>query len=384
MNLVGTTIKADAGYILSYIIPLYNCGKYIRRCLQSIQRQHVSGGYEIIVVDDGSTDDGYAIVQSIQDEDDRIKLIRQDNAGVGMARNTALEIAQGKYVYFVDADDILIPDSIPSQLEMMELHNLDAINMQADVVKDGDNQLLAYMGAQITNGTNNITERTETSDSKRIKILGSGIEYLKSTNLVRTDCANVWRYIYRRDVLERHNLRFVHFAAEDHVFNVNFFMYAHNVGESNDKVYVWVQYPNSASHIHKSYEDCYQMGKEWLEQHDIWHEKFYNRLESHGMLELAKANRTRITFDCMIWPMIREVVTPAKAIKIIRKLKSTGLYPLDAPQDYWGINYKDRNKILDILWRISCSYPLLIALIFINWIGRSGLKLHSSRRSERI
>jgi glycosyltransferase involved in cell wall biosynthesis len=98
---------------ISYVIPLYNCAEYINRCLQSIENQHISNrrGYEVIVVDDGSTDGGGDIVAKLQQRNPHIQLIRQANAEVSRARNVALEKAKGKYLYFVDADDLLIDNS---------------------------------------------------------------------------------------------------------------------------------------------------------------------------------------------------------------------------------------------------------------------------------
>jgi glycosyltransferase involved in cell wall biosynthesis len=347
---------------------LYNCGSYIKRCLQSIQKQSILGKYEVIVVDDGSVDDGCSVVEEMLAKDDRIKLIKQNNAGCGMARNAALEMVTGKYVYFVDADDILIPNSLSSPLKMMESHNLDAINVQAYSVKDGDSQLPPPL--------------TNTRDAEELEIC-SGIDYLKRTNLVRTGKANVWRYLYRRDVIESNNLKFVHFAAEDHVFNINFFMCAQNVGVCTDSVYVWVLYPNSTSHRYKPYEDCYQMGEGWLEQHDLWYEKNFDNLVSHEMQELAQANKSRIVFDNMIWPMIRESISPSKAIRVINRMKSLGLYPIDKSSKYIGLSYKGRSKIFSTLWCLSRCYPAWIAAICLNWGLRSNLKKYSSRRSER-
>lgn len=91
---------------LSYIIPLYNCGPWISECLDSLLRQGLEEElYEVIVVNDGSTDDGPAIVEQYCRKYPNFRLVNQENQGVGSARNRGIDEAQGEYLWFVDADD---------------------------------------------------------------------------------------------------------------------------------------------------------------------------------------------------------------------------------------------------------------------------------------
>lgn len=100
---------------LSVVIPLYNKGQYIKRALKSILAQTVAP-FEIIVVDDGSTDGGGEIAQSFQDPG--IRLIRQENQGVSVARNRGVEEARGDLIAFLDADDAWKPRFIEVILEL--------------------------------------------------------------------------------------------------------------------------------------------------------------------------------------------------------------------------------------------------------------------------
>ena len=93
---------------ISVIIPMYNTESYIRQCIRSLRNQTYDN-IEIIVVDDGSTDKGAAICRELKGYDDRIQLIVQENKGVSAARNAGLEIATGKYVFFLDSDDAIHP-----------------------------------------------------------------------------------------------------------------------------------------------------------------------------------------------------------------------------------------------------------------------------------
>lgn len=94
---------------LTIIVPVYNVVEYIEECLRSVINQ-TKKDIEIIIVDDGSTDGSTEICQQYANIDSRIKFIRQENAGAAAARKKAAEYAEGKYMGFVDADDVIVPD----------------------------------------------------------------------------------------------------------------------------------------------------------------------------------------------------------------------------------------------------------------------------------
>ena len=94
--------------LVSIIVPVYNVAPYIRKCIESIQRQTYQK-IEIIVVDDGSGDCSGEICEDMAMHDSRIKMIRQENAGVVTARCRGVEGADGKYIMFIDGDDWIEP-----------------------------------------------------------------------------------------------------------------------------------------------------------------------------------------------------------------------------------------------------------------------------------
>ncbi|MFI6733618.1 glycosyltransferase family 2 protein [Nonomuraea sp. NPDC050451] len=105
--------------VLSVIVPFYNVEKYIGPCLDSIAAQTL-GDLEVICVDDGSGDGGPAVVESRQADDGRISLIRQDNMGVGRARNVGVRRATGRYLAFVDGDDTVPRDAFKRLVTSLE------------------------------------------------------------------------------------------------------------------------------------------------------------------------------------------------------------------------------------------------------------------------
>lgn len=92
--------------MISVIVPIYNIAQYLQRCLDSILRQTYRE-LEIILVDDGSTDESGTICDTYAEKDERIKVVHKENGGVSSARNMGLDIATGEYIGFVDGDDLL-------------------------------------------------------------------------------------------------------------------------------------------------------------------------------------------------------------------------------------------------------------------------------------
>lgn len=93
---------------VSIIVPVYNVASYVDRCLKSLTNQTLED-IDIIIVDDGSTDDSYSICQKYAIDDERIQLVHKDNGGLSSARNFGLNYVKSEYVAFVDSDDYVAP-----------------------------------------------------------------------------------------------------------------------------------------------------------------------------------------------------------------------------------------------------------------------------------
>ena len=97
--------------LISVIIPVYNAEKYIERCVKSIQNQTYTH-FELILVNDGSTDNSLNLCEILASNDDRIVVVNRDNGGASAARNTGLAHIRGNYVIFADSDDYVSPSYI--------------------------------------------------------------------------------------------------------------------------------------------------------------------------------------------------------------------------------------------------------------------------------
>lgn len=176
--------------LLSIIIPLYNCEKYITQCLDSIFRQEMNESeFEVIIVDDGSKDNSYAIVSDYAKNHNKMIIIKQENLGVACARNNAIEKAQGDYITFVDADDMLVSGSLKTLLRI-------AIENNADIVKAIHEEVpekAVFEEYKIDKGNNSIQRMT-------------GEEAI--INVTRMKEGYCWGYLISRQMITENTLSF--------------------------------------------------------------------------------------------------------------------------------------------------------------------------------
>lgn len=110
----------SAACVLSIVIPACNVGRFIARCVCSVALQRMAPRVEVIVIDDGSTDDTAQVVDALASGIDGIRMIRQSNTGLGAARNRGLQAALGDYVWFVDGDDFLRDGAVDQVVALLD------------------------------------------------------------------------------------------------------------------------------------------------------------------------------------------------------------------------------------------------------------------------
>lgn len=176
---------------LSILVPVYKVEKYIRPFFESIFRQGLPDDcYEIIVVNDGTPDRSMEVVADLLEQHDNIIVINQENQGVSVARNTALDIAKGEYVLMLDSDDLLVDGSLPLLLDKTLTSNADLV--VADFVNKDDDELESF-------------EPPVQNDIKWEEKTG---RKLFMENLSPYTCY-AWRTLYRRQFLNENHIRFV-------------------------------------------------------------------------------------------------------------------------------------------------------------------------------
>lgn len=120
--------------IISLILPAYNVEKYIETCVQSCEQQDLpKESYEIVIVNDGSTDDTPEIIRTLSVTYSNIKVVSQQNQGLSMARNNGFKEATGKYIWFIDSDDIIAINCLSTLVSVMEKFELDALTVAPSI-----------------------------------------------------------------------------------------------------------------------------------------------------------------------------------------------------------------------------------------------------------
>lgn len=206
---------------LSIIIPAYKVEKHIEKCIRSLEDQDIPlTDYEIIVTNDGSPDDSATIVAGLQKVYPNIQLIHQENQGVSMARNHAIEKAKGNYIMPIDPDDYVLPNTFKRILELAETRNLDVF----------------YLGFEIFDADGNPVWHTDYREQQAQIYSGVDGYYAARGNDVR-DPNRSWGILYRRELIEQYQLRYpkdVPFL-EDGQFLIKVFSVAQKVGFDDGK-----------------------------------------------------------------------------------------------------------------------------------------------------
>ncbi len=121
--------------LISVIIPVYNVEKYLRECIDSVLNQSYTS-YEVILVDDGSTDSSGEICDEYVEKYNNITVLHKSNGGLSSARNKGFELSKGEYVYFLDSDDYLAPDALGKLIENIKKEKSDLVFFDAHSFAD--------------------------------------------------------------------------------------------------------------------------------------------------------------------------------------------------------------------------------------------------------
>ena len=224
--------------LLSVIVPVYNTGKLLPRCMESLQKQ-TYGNLEIILIDDGSKDEiSAAMCDCYAAGAENVKVLHKRNAGLGFARNSGLDMATGEYVAFLDSDDYIHETMYARLMEQTENGELDAVFCDFSIVRRNgaiepvDSGLSAgqYAGADLL-----------------LAILGAKPEAKRDFDFDMS----VWKGVYARKLIEDHHIRFVserQMLCEDLFFQIDFLQKAEKVGYIDQKLHYYCENNGSLTH----------------------------------------------------------------------------------------------------------------------------------------
>lgn len=236
--------------MVSIILPVFNAERFLPQCLDSILRQTYQN-WELIAVDDGSKDGSMEILKSYEKRDNRIHIISKENEGVSIARNIALEHAHGDYIYFVDSDDIVMPEGLMILVKAMESNKTTFIK--------SDFLPIDEQGKHVFINKKQVIRRRydgKVMDSEKFfkKILMK--EYF------------LWTCLFRKEIIEKYHILFIPYCRlmEDAAFVVDYLLYSDRNVYKDACIYGYRKYEGTVSAANKDYtEDMMLIKKHLLE-----------------------------------------------------------------------------------------------------------------------
>ncbi len=211
----------ENGGLISVIIPVYNVEEYLRECIDSVLSQTYEN-YEIILVDDGSTDNSGKICDGCAEKNNKVTVVHKENGGLSDARNTGLSLAKGEYIYFLDSDDYIIPETFAELVSVIKKDNSDFVFFDAKSFEDsnkGFNIEQRYVRKK----------KYETAKGEEVlmKLLDNK-EYHSSVPLC----------FIKKELLEKEKLDFITgIFYEDTIFTYKLFMLANSVSYCSKSLY---------------------------------------------------------------------------------------------------------------------------------------------------
>ncbi|CAM4382369.1 glycosyltransferase [Zobellia nedashkovskayae] len=212
---------------LSIIIPCYNMELYLQECVDSLLNQKLNPDeYEIIIVNDESKDNTLKIALDYSKQNDHIKVIDKKNAGVGAARNSGYDLAQGDYVYFLDPDDYLAENTLPVLLKLAIDNDLDILTFKTKSVVEKKYPVSDNLGDQLATLT-----------------IEDGISYVAH----RKHQNEIWWYLIKRDFIKNTGIRFIEGKwMEDAILTAELFCQAKRMAHINLDTHRYRILPTSA------------------------------------------------------------------------------------------------------------------------------------------
>lgn len=317
---------------LSIIIPVYNVEKYIAKCLDSVLEQGFQNkDYEILVVSDGSTDDSVKIAQSYANLNDHIKIIEQENGGIGSARHHGMDLAKGKYIYFLDSDDYLVSNCLNQLVNTCELHNLDILTFISN----------SFSSMSIKDQS--ITKKKKVNlsfDDKMLSQILTGEEYVAKVKYR----SEAWSYITNREFLIKTGVRFVENRyLEDVVFSIKLFLEAKRMAHIKLDAHRYRISPGSAMQSKKPIH--YLKIIRDLQYAVLGFEPVIKGLENKNtnpdcILRLKERQQSLLVFSMI--RMFKSTMSFDEVKVRMTEMMGTNAYPLNvfSRKDYSSITYK--------------------------------------------
>lgn len=207
---------------VSIIIPVYNSEKYLRMTIESLLNQTYKD-FEIILVDDGSVDASGKLCDDLSLTDRRIVVIHKENGGVSSARNVGIENARGELISFVDHDDYVFSDYLMTMVNEIEEYDL--------------LQSFSLGGPRNTIKT---CKRFALDKTKTLRCIKGDNGDVVFPEVDMNNMATIWNQLYKKEVIDKYQLRFRSIQSEDELFSYEYMMYANSIKKIHYQGYFFV------------------------------------------------------------------------------------------------------------------------------------------------
>lgn len=226
--------------LISIIVPVYNAEKYLAKCIESIINQTYSN-LEIILINDGSTDNSLEICNIYSKQDNRIKIIDKKNEGVSVARNLGIETSRGKWISFIDSDDWVDKDMFEKMAMKAKNSNFDIVICNCYINKDGNEHKNSALSSE------DLIFNKDGINILQNKFLCKGV---KEYRPYVWGIGAPWCKIYSSKLIKENNINFVPGLTrnEDGLFNLYAFEYSNKVLYLPDSYYHYRVLSESLSH----------------------------------------------------------------------------------------------------------------------------------------
>lgn len=248
--------------LVTMIVPVYNAAATLRRCVESVCKQ-TQTDFELLLVDDGSTDGSGLLCDEFAARDSRIRVIHKENSGVSNSRNLAMSQARGKYLQFLDSDDWLSPDATKLLTDMAEQHDCDLVVSDFYRVVE---ERLSHKGDIPEDGLLTREEFAEYMMEKPADFY-YGV---------------LWNKLFRRDLIEANGLRMNPEISwcEDFMFNLEYIRRTRRIYILRVPIYYYVKTKNSLSSAGNSLAKTVQMKRIVFEQYERFYRDVFPREDS--------------------------------------------------------------------------------------------------------
>jgi glycosyltransferase involved in cell wall biosynthesis len=226
----------------SIIVPVFNVKEYLGRCLDSLISQNFKD-FEIVIVNDGSTDGSDKICNSYLKKYVNIKLINQTNSGLSSARNAGIKNSNGDYILFVDSDDYIESDTLSTLSKYLIDNKFDVIVGSAKVLVN-----------------NKFHSRLTFTKANKLQNIFSGVEFFKLQLKFNSMHMPVWLYIYKRSFLSKNSLEFkVGILHEDEEFTPRALFKAKSLLLLNNQFYNYILRKNSITNSKSKIDNSFHI-----------------------------------------------------------------------------------------------------------------------------